>query len=186
MGKIYTKTGDTGDTSLFGAGRVRKDHVRVQAYGEIDEINSLVGLARAALVAHEKTKELDPVLARIQDRLFVIGSMLSTPQEAALYAKIPRLATEDVIFLEVAIDRLALQLPHLHNFILPGGSAAAGLLHVARATCRRAERTIVALSRDTQLDPLLIQYSNRLSDFLFEAARWVNAALGVNETSWRA
>ncbi|MBI4098450.1 MAG: cob(I)yrinic acid a,c-diamide adenosyltransferase [Candidatus Magasanikbacteria bacterium] len=185
MNKIYTKTGDTGETSLFGAGRVRKDHVRVRAYGEIDEVNSLLGLARATVFNDEKTKELDPVLARIQDRLFVMGSMLSTPQEAALYAKIPRLAVEDVIFLEVAIDRLALQLPHLHSFILPGGSHAAGLLHVARAVCRRAERTMVALARDTTLDPLLTQYINRLSDFLFEAARWVNGVLGVSETSWR-
>ncbi len=185
MNKIYTKTGDAGETSLFGAGRVRKDHLRVRAYGEIDEVNSLLGLARATVFSHEKTKELDPVLARIQDRLFVMGSMLSTPQEAALYAKIPRLATEDVIFLEVAIDRLALQLPHLHNFILPGGSHAAGLLHVARAVCRRAERTMVALARDATLDPLLAQYINRLSDFLFEAARWVNSALGVSETPWR-
>lgn len=183
--KIYTKTGDTGETSLFGAGRVRKDHSRVEAYGTADELNSLIGLAVAEIRGDERVQELVPVLERVQDRLFVIGSMLATPQDAALYARVPRLAEEDIIFLEVTIDRLSLRLPHLHSFILPGGSRAASLLHVARVTCRRAERTIVALERDTALDPLIVQYVNRLSDALFEMARWANHALGVSETEWR-
>ena len=183
--KIYTKTGDTGDTSLFGAGRVRKDHTRVQAYGDIDELNSLVGVAVAEMGVDERVRELVPVLQRVQDRLFVIGSMLATPQDAALYSRIPRLVEEDIIFLEVTIDRLALQLPHLHRFILPGGSRAAARLHVARAVCRRGERAIVALERETALDHFVLQYVNRLSDALFEMARWVNHQLGVTEVEWR-
>lgn len=183
--KIYTKTGDTGDTSLFGAGRVRKDHLRVQAYGDIDELNSFLGRAIFSLDADERARELVPVLRRVQDRLFVIGSMLATPKDAALYSRIPRLLEEDIIFLEVTIDRLSLQLPHLHSFILPGGSAGSTELHVARAVCRRGERAIVALSRETDIDPFVLQYVNRLSDTLFEMARWVNHALGVSETEWR-
>lgn len=183
--KIYTKTGDTGETSLFGAGRVRKDHLRVEAYGTVDELNSCVGLAVAEIRGDERVQELVPVLERVQDRLFVIGSMLATPQDAALYARVPRLAEEDIIFLEVTIDRLALRLPHLHSFILPGGSRAASLLHVARSVCRRAERTIVALGRETALDPFVLQYVNRLSDALFEMARFVNHQFGVTEVAWR-
>lgn len=183
--KIYTKTGDTGETSLFGAGRVRKDHLRVEAYGTVDELNSFIGLVAAEIRGDARAQELVPVLERVQDRLFVIGSMLATPQDAALYSRVPRLVEEDIIFLEVTIDRLSLRLPHLHSFVLPGGSRAASLLHVARATCRRAERTIVALGRDTALDPLIVQYVNRLSDALFEMARWVNHALGISETEWR-
>lgn len=183
--KIYTKTGDTGETSLFGAGRVRKDHLRVEAYGTVDELNSFIGLVAAEIRGDARAQELVPVLERVQDRLFVIGGMLATPQDAALYARVPRLVEEDIIFLEVAIDRLSLRLPHLHSFILPGGSHAASLLHVARATCRRAERTIVALGRDTALDPLIVQYVNRLSDALFEMARFVNNQFGVTEVAWR-
>jgi len=186
MPKIYTKTGDTGSTSLFGAGRVKKNHLRVQAYGEIDELNSIIGLIRAGLQYEEIVKALGPVLGRIQDRLFVIGSMLATPQEAALYEKIPRMVEEDIILLEVAIDRLSKQMPRLKNFILPGGSILSAQIHVARATCRRAERTIVALSQETKIDPLLIQYINRLSDLLFESARWVNWKLKVEEEEWKS
>lgn len=183
--KIYTKTGDTGETSLFGAGRVRKDHLRVEAYGTTDELNSCIGLVVTEIHGDERVQELVPVLERVQDRLFVIGSMLATPQDAALYARIPRIVEEDIIFLEVTIDRLALRLPHLHSFILPGGSHTASLLHVARAVCRRAERTIVALERETALDPLIVQYMNRLSDALFEMARFVNHQFGVTEVAWR-
>ncbi|MEK7481636.1 MAG: cob(I)yrinic acid a,c-diamide adenosyltransferase [Patescibacteria group bacterium] len=183
--KIYTKTGDAGETSLFGAGRVPKDHRRVEAYGAADELNSLIGFAIAEIRADERAQELVPVLERTQDRLFVVGSMLATPQDAALYARIPRLVEEDIIFLEVTIDRLSLRLPHLHSFILPGGSRAASLLQVARTVCRRAERAIVALGRDTALDPLIVQYMNRLSDALFEMARFVNHQFGVTEVAWR-
>lgn len=183
--KIYTKTGDTGETSLFGAGRVRKDHLRVEAYGTVDELNSFIGLVAAEIRGDARAQELVPVLERVQDRLFVIGSMLATPQDAALYARVPRLVEEDIIFLEVTIDRLSLRLPHLHSFILPGGSRAASLLHVARAICRRAERTIVALGHETTLDPLIVQYMNRLSDALFEMARFVNNQFGVTEVAWR-
>jgi len=185
MPKIYTKTGDTGETSLFGAGRVKKDHLRVRAYGEIDELNSLIGLVRAGLQYEEIVKELGPVLARIQDRLFVIGSVLATPKNAALYEKIPKMIEEDIILLEVAIDKLARQMPRLQNFILPSGSILATQLHIARAVCRRAERTTVTLSKEVEIDPLLIQYTNRLSDLLFEAARWVNWKLGIEEEEWK-
>lgn len=183
--KIYTKTGDTGETSLFGAGRVRKNHTRVQAYGAIDELNSVMGIVRVTLGTEYAIWELDPVLARIQDRLFVIGSLLATPKDAALYAKIPQLAEEDIIFLEVTIDRLSLQMPHLHSFILPGGSRAAAELHLARAVCRRAERDITALTEETDIDLKILQYTNRLSDALFEMARFANWKLGKDEVQWR-
>lgn len=181
--KIYTKTGDSGSTSLFGAGRVSKDNMRVQAYGEVDELNSLVGLARS--ISDSKTQALDDILSRIQDRLFVIGSMLATPQEAALYTTIPHLAKEDILFLEVAMDKLSAQMSHLHSFILPGGHQLAAQLHVARAVCRRVERSVVKLSRGAQVDPLIIMYINRLSDLLFEAARWVNHRQKIQEKQWK-
>jgi cob(I)alamin adenosyltransferase len=185
MVKIYTKTGDSGDTSLFGAGRVRKNNARVQAYGEIDELNSLMGAAGADMSGDYDMYDLEMVVRRIQDRLFVIGSMLATPQDAALYTTIPKLAPEDTIFLEVAIDNLSKDMPHLHTFILPGGSSRAAKLHVARAVCRRAERSIVSLGEETQIDPLVASYINRLSDLLFEMARWVNWKMKVDEIEWK-
>ncbi len=181
--KIYTKTGDSGQTSLFGAGRVSKDNMRVKAYGQIDELNSFIGLARS--YGEAQTTALDDVLQRIQDRLFVIGSMLATPQSAALYTTIPHLAKEDILFLEVALDKLSAQMPHLHSFILPGGHTMAGQLHVARAVCRRVERSIVRLSGAVEVDPLIVMYINRLSDLLFEAARWVNHRHDILEKQWK-
>lgn len=181
--KIYTKTGDQGQTSLFGADRVSKDNTRVQAYGQVDELNSLIGLSGS--FADDTTAQLNDILLRIQDRLFVMGSMLATPQDTALYKTIPHLAKEDILFLEVAMDKLSDSMPHLHSFILPGGHRFAAQLHVARAVCRRVERAVVALSQQESIDSLILMYINRLSDFLFEASRWVNHQHGVAEVQWK-
>jgi cob(I)alamin adenosyltransferase len=177
--KIYTKTGDAGETGLWGGLRVPKDALRVHAYGTVDECNAAVGLARAGGLG----AELDELLARVQDQLFVVGADLATPGEAA---NIPRVGEAEVAFLEQAIDALEEDLTPLRQFILPGGTLAAAHLHLARTICRRAERWLVSLAREEAMNPQVGVYLNRLSDFLFVAARAANARAGTPDTPWNS
>jgi cob(I)alamin adenosyltransferase len=182
--KIYTRGGDTGETSLHGGERVRKDSLRVEAYGAVDETNAAIGLALAD-VADADLREL---LALAQRRLFDVGGELATPDALERERKgkpIPRVGDADVEALERAIDRLEGELPPLRNFILPGGARAAGALQLARTVCRRAERRVVGLAEREAVAPTLIRYLNRLSDFLFVAARAANRRAGVAEPIWQ-
>ncbi|HWQ15774.1 MAG TPA: cob(I)yrinic acid a,c-diamide adenosyltransferase [Roseiflexaceae bacterium] len=177
--KIYTKTGDAGETGLWGGRRVPKDALRVQAYGTVDECSAAIGVARAAGL----DAELDGLLAQVQDQLFVVGADLATPGEAA---NIPRVGEAEVASLERAIDGLEATLAPLRQFILPGGSLAAAHLHLARTICRRAERCVVSLAREESVNPQVGVYLNRLSDFLFVAARAANARAGVADVPWNS
>jgi len=177
--KIYTRTGDTGDTSLVGGTRVRKSDPRVDAYGDIDELNAWLGLARAS----SSDRELDDELARVQRDLFALGAQLADPADkiAGRIAK-AALGDDDVARLERLIDRGEAELPPLKRFILAGGSPAGAALHVARTVCRRAERRMVSLQ--PPVDAALLRYVNRLSDLLFVFARVVNHRAGSVETEW--
>jgi cob(I)alamin adenosyltransferase len=177
--KIYTRTGDTGETSLFGGKRVVKDDPRVHAYGEVDELNAHLGFARVSAT----DAEIDAELVRLQRDLFALGAQLADPggRVGDRSAK-AQLGDDDVARLEQLIDRMEAGLPPLGNFILAGGSACGAALHVARAVCRRAERAIVAL--DPAVDPVLLRYVNRLSDLLFVLARTANQRAGASETMW--
>ena len=177
--KIYTRTGDAGDTSLFDGTRVKKSDARVDAYGEIDELNAWLGLARAAHL----DSDLDSELVHIQRDLFALGAQLADPADK-IADRVTKAALDgdDVLRLERLIDRLETELPPLRRFILAGGSPAGAALHVGRTVCRRAERRMVAL--DPGVDPLLLRYVNRLSDLLFVLARVVNHRAAVPETEW--
>lgn len=178
--KIYTKTGDTGQTALIGGTRVLKSHSRVSAYGTVDELNSWIGLLRdqSVLQAAEKS-----VILVIQDRLFIMGSLLAADPEKSRM-KLPELSIDDVLILETEIDRMDAMLPQLRNFILPGGHQSVSFCHLARCICRRAEREVVSLSTETLLDPIIIIYLNRLSDFLFTLARYWSMVAGAEEIPW--
>lgn len=179
--KIYTKTGDDGTTGLFGGRRVAKDSLRIEGYGTVDELNSVIGLARA----HGATPDHDALLATIQEQLFVLGADLATPHGAMKNFQLPRVTPSDIECLERAIDTLEESLPPLKNFILPGGSAAGAALHLARTVCRRGERAVVMLAHEEpEIGSLPMQYLNRLSDLLFVLARAVNHAAGVEEHPW--
>jgi cob(I)alamin adenosyltransferase len=177
--KIYTKTGDTGETSLFDNTRVSKGDARVDAYGEIDELNAALGAARAAGL----DADLTGVLEAIQKELFAIGARLADPSHriAARVTKVDVVDTQ-IARLEATIDRLEGQLPPLRRFIIPGGSSGGALLHLARTICRRAERRVVSLAEP--VDPLIVVYLNRLSDLLFVMARAANHRSGVTEIEW--
>lgn len=175
--KIYTKTGDAGETGLFGGGRVPKDDPRVRAYGDVDELNAWIGFA---IAIHLPTFESN-VLETIQRDLFAIGAELATPNSAKLRAS---LDAATVGALERVIDSYDPKLKPLKNFILPGGSPKGAALHVARTVCRRAERSVVTLARSQQINLLIIQYLNRLSDLLFVLARAVNMQAGHDEITW--
>jgi cob(I)alamin adenosyltransferase len=179
--KIYTRTGDDGTTSLFSGGRVSKTNLRVEAYGTVDELNSILGLARA-LKPHPGT---DSLLNAVQNQLFHLGADLATPLDAAA-SWVVRMDAETVAWLENRIDDLTVALPPLKNFILPGGTPAAAQIHVARTVCRRAERIAVALQELEPLGEHVIHYLNRLSDFLFTLARWENLQAGIPEDKWSA
>jgi cob(I)alamin adenosyltransferase len=180
--KIYTKTGDTGETGLFGGGRVAKDHARVAAYGDVDELNSFIGLARAT--APEDL--LAASLEAIQRDLFSIGGHLATPDPEKVRAALARaeLSEARIAALEAAIDAADAELPALKAFVLPGGSQKAAILHVARVACRRAERSVVTLSRSDEVPPLFLVYLNRLSDLLFTLARLANHRAGIGDVIW--
>jgi cob(I)alamin adenosyltransferase len=179
--KIYTKTGDGGDTGLFGGPRVSKDAPRIEAYGTVDELNSVLGMARAAGLAIE----FDAPLGQIQNDLFALGAQLATPNPPAHDTAL--IGPGQIAALEAAIDHLEAGLEPLKQFILPGGAPAAALLHFARTVCRRAERRLVTLSHDsaTPIDGLLVVYLNRLSDLLFVMARAVNRAAGSPDVPWQ-
>jgi cob(I)alamin adenosyltransferase len=179
--KIYTRRGDAGQTDLFGGERVGKDALRVEVYGEVDELNSVVGLA----AAHSSHADLEGLLQRIQSTLFDVGAHLATPDAAHREkAKVPSASTEDVDELEECIDRFEGELEPLKSFVLPGGTAAAAAFHVARTVCRRAERRAVTLNDSEPLDPTLLKYLNRLSDLLFTLARLENARAGLADVAW--
>lgn len=179
--KIYTRRGDRGETDLFGGGRVSKDHLRVTAYGEIDELNSCVGIAASATTQDD----LRTLLQRIQNTLFDLGAHLATPDAARREkADFPGATAEDIDELEVKIDLFEGELAPLKNFILPGGTRAAAALHLARTVCRRVERRAVALDREESLDEPVLRYINRLSDLLFVLARVENVRAGVPDVEW--
>jgi cob(I)alamin adenosyltransferase len=175
--KIYTRTGDDGTTGLFAGGRVSKAHLRVDAYGTVDELNAVLGVVRAQRPAG------DAWLAQIQRQLFVLGADLATPQEASASSAV-RMDADAVAWLEARIDELTAALPPLTHFILPGGCPAAAHTHIARTVCRRAERLAVALAEHEPLGNQVVPYLNRLSDFLFTLARWENAQAGVPDVIW--
>jgi cob(I)alamin adenosyltransferase len=179
--KIYTRTGDTGETSLFSGGRVSKTHLRVEAYGTVDELNSLIGLARA----YRPHPQTDQWLEQVQNQLFHLGADLATPLNAKA-EWVVRMNAETVNWLETTIDQITGDLPELKHFILPGGSLAAAQIHVARTVCRRVERLAVALQAHEALGEHVLTYLNRLSDFLFVLARWENKQAGIPEDQWSA
>jgi cob(I)alamin adenosyltransferase len=180
--KIYTKTGDAGQTGLFGGGRVEKDHPRVEAYGEIDELNAVLGMARSV----EMMPRIDEVLVPVQRDLFSIGALLATPDRDKMREQLQKARIDDdrIAELERAIDDCERELEPLRSFILPGGTPKASALHVARTVCRRAERRVVAVNREIGLPDLVVIYLNRLSDLLFMLARVANRRAGAGEVTW--
>jgi cob(I)alamin adenosyltransferase len=180
--KIYTKTGDKGTTSLIGGTKVPKSHLRIEAYGTVDELNSHIGLCRD-LLADEQSRN---TLHEIQDRLFTIGSSLACDPVKEPKMKIPDLKEEDVVLLEKEIDRMNESLEPMKSFILPGGHAAVSQVHIARCVCRRAERCSVRLELENlEVEPVVIKYLNRLSDYLFVLARYVSYQLKAEEIPWK-
>jgi cob(I)alamin adenosyltransferase len=180
--KIYTRTGDTGETALFGGGRVRKDHPRTSAYGDVDELNSAIGVARATGPA----ELFDELLDGIQRDLFAIGGRLATPEPKKVAKAIAKavLPPERVASFERAMDDAEGELPPLRAFVLPGGTPKAAALHLARTVCRRAERSVVRLAREESAPPEILVYLNRLSDLLFTLARLANHRAGVVDLTW--
>ena len=177
--KIYTRTGDDGSTGLIGGSRVPKHDPAIECYGTVDELNAAIGVA--AVVADA---ELAGWLRQVQAELFTIGSHLATPEGSSKTASLPPLDGQWIVRLESQIDTAESSLPPLQNFILPGGTEAAARLHLARTVCRRAERLLVAFSRERTLDPILLTYMNRLSDWLFVQARRANHLAGHADVPW--
>lgn len=179
--RIYTRGGDDGETGLFGGGRVRKDAPRVEAYGAVDELNAVLGSARAAGLP----EDLDRLVGRLQAELFVLGADLATPADtSARGSRIMRVGPEAAAALEADIDRGEDELPPLSTFILPGGTPAGAILHHARTVCRRAERRTVALAAGEPVSEGAVPYLNRLSDLLFVLARVANSRAGASEQPW--
>jgi len=180
---IYTKTGDKGTTALIGGTRIPKNHIRIEAYGTVDELNSWLGCIYDQLSA----QELKELLKEIQDRLFTLGSSLACDPDKNTKMEIPDLKPEDILLLEHEMDRMNEVLPELKNFVLPGGNLTASNCHVARCVCRRAERICVAIQEENQfIDPQVIQYLNRLSDYLFVLARYILLINKGEETIWKS
>lgn len=180
--RIYTKTGDKGDTGLFGGGRVRKDDARVEAYGTVDELNALLGVAAAST----GDAQIRGWLSRLQAELFVLGAELATPDPTHVKKQVIPLDEATISGWEEVIDQVEAELPALTRFILPGGDPAAAHLHLARTVCRRAERRLLSFAADADLRPVCIAYLNRLSDLLFVLARLVNHRKGADEPIWEA
>jgi cob(I)alamin adenosyltransferase len=180
--KIYTKTGDTGDTGLFGGGRVGKDHPRVEAYGDIDELNAILGMARAV----EMMPRIDEVLVPIQRDLFAIGALLATPDLEKMHDHLAKAQIDDtrISGLEREIDACDRELEPLRAFVVPGGTPKAAALHVARTVCRRAERRVISLQNEVEIPAIVVVYLNRLSDLLFTLARVANTRGGAGEVTW--
>ena len=180
--KIYTKTGDDGTTSLIGGTKVPKSHLRIEAYGTVDELNSYTGLCKDLLTDNQSKT----ILQEIQDRLFTIGSSLACDPIKAPKMRIPDLKESDVTLLEKEIDKMNKILPEMKSFILPGGHATVSHLHIARCICRRAERCCVRLELESlEVDPIIIKYLNRLSDYLFMLARFVAQQVKAEEIPWK-
>jgi cob(I)alamin adenosyltransferase len=180
--KIYTKTGDKGNTSLIGGTKVPKNDIRIETYGTVDELNSWIGLVNDQL----NDNDLKTELREIQDRLFTIGSSLATDAEKESKMKLPDLYASDVEFLEKKIDEMTGQLPVMKSFILPGGHVAVSSIHIARCVCRRVERLAVAMKEEGLfVDEKIIIYINRLSDYLFTLARFAAQKLGAPEIPWQ-
>lgn len=182
--KIYTRTGDKGTTRLVDGSCVEKFNPRVEAYGTVDELNSSLGVVRAALVSVPDIRPLDMPLEKIQNELFNIGSLLATEKDEVL-KKLPPISQEQILYLELQIDELTAELPELRNFILPAGHQVATFLHVARTCCRRSERRSAEIAVKDDRYALPLQYLNRLSDYLFVAARWVNMKTGHHDVVWK-
>lgn len=178
--KIYTRTGDDGTTGLIGGTRIKKNHIRLEAYGTVDELNSYIGVVRSM---HNEI-HADSILEIIQKKLFVIGAHLASDETVEMIKKQFPVDVNDILLLEVEMDRMIDVLPPLNNFILPGGSRATSICHVARTVCRRAERCIVELSETTEVDSNLIKYINRLSDYLFVLSRKISMDLKTPEILW--
>ena len=181
--KIYTKTGDSGSTSLIGGTKVSKSHLRIETYGTVDELNSCIGLCRD-LLTDENARV---VLQEIQDRLFTIGAALACDPEKQRKILIPDLHEEDITFLEKEIDQMNELLPEMKSFILPGGHPTVSHLHIARCVCRRAERHVVELEQQSAgVELIILKYLNRLSDYLFVLARFAGQQLNAPELPWKA
>jgi cob(I)alamin adenosyltransferase len=180
--KIYTRTGDEGETGLFGGGRVSKTHPRVEAYGDVDELNAAIGMARSI----EALPRIDEVLVPLQRDLFAIGALLATPDLEKMQRHLEKAQIDDrrIGELERAIDDGDRELEPLKSFIIPGGTPKAAALHVARTVCRRAERRVIALMPDEEIPSLVVIYLNRLSDLLFTLARVANHRAGAGEVTW--
>lgn len=180
--KVYTRRGDRGETDLFGGTRVAKDHLRVEAYGAVDELNAALGIAAAA----SAETDVRALAAELQSRLFDLGALLATPdaERRAKAAELPGPTQDDVDLLERRIDAFETELAPLRRFVLPGGTAAAAGFHLARTVCRRAERRVVALGRSEPVDPLALRFLNRLSDLLFVLARVENRRAGSPDVEW--
>ncbi len=184
--KIYTKTGDQGTTALFGGTRVPKHHLRIESYGTVDELNSYIGLVKDQAV-DTVTKES---LIKIQNDLFTLGAMLATPPEKETLKSgkerlnIPKVTTSSIQFLEDQIDQMNTQLPQMTHFILPGGHTTVSFCHIARCVCRRAERLSVSLHEEEAINPDVLKYLNRLSDYLFVLARKLSQDLSAQEVKW--
>ena len=181
--KIYTRTGDGGNTGLIGGTKVPKNDLRIETYGTVDELNSWIGMVADQV----QDATVNPFLKDIQDRLFTIGSTLATDANRETKLQLPDLHAADITVLEKSIDDMTEQLPPMKSFILPGGHVAVSSIHIARCVCRRAERLAVGLRQhDLFVDELVIQYLNRLSDYLFTLARFIAQKLGAAEIAWKA
>lgn len=178
--KIYTKTGDKGQTSLIGGTRLPKQHIRIEAYGTVDELNSHIGLLRDVT----EDKNTFDLLIHIQDRLFTIGSHLAADPEKNKM-QLPSLFEEDIVALEKAIDTIDAVVPEMKSFVLPGGHVYVSYCHIARCVCRRAERAVLRLAENEKVDEIYSKYLNRLSDYLFMLSRWYTLQLKADEIPWK-
>ncbi len=187
INRVYTRGGDRGETALAGGQRVPKDSARIEAYGTVDELNALIGVARETATelapGHPKMLELSGILKRVQHELFNTGSILAT-LPADIHPRQARVTDAEISRLEEEIDRMNEALPALRSFVLPGGCRLNAELHVCRTVCRRAERMCVTLAREEAVDPVIVRYLNRLGDALFVWSRWVSHTLGVPEILW--
>lgn len=178
--KIYTKTGDKGSTSLLGGTKLLKSDLRIEAYGTVDELNSYIGLCRDMINDGGSVK----ILLEVQDRLFIVGSLLATDPGKEIKMELPVLHESDIQILEKEIDRMDSLLPEMRNFILPGGHVTISQIHIARCVCRRAERCCVRIGSGSEVDDIILKYLNRLSDYLFILSRFIGDQLKVDEIPW--
>lgn len=179
--KIYTKTGDKGTTALVGGRRVSKGDLKIEAYGTVDELNSWIGLVRDQPI-NESRKDL---LKEIQDRLFTIGADLASEPEQVRKKPVPSLIDDDITLLENEMDKMDTELTPLRAFVLPGGNQSVSFAHLARTVCRRAERLAIRLSAEEEVNPMIVKYLNRLSDYLFVLSRKMTQELGSEEITWK-